>query len=290
MKAPHVFAACLCASVASAVLTTAWLAPATPDRGEKPTGRGDETLRVRDANADAGVELTERVAALEMELAELRLRSSSTTAASFGRTRTFVAEDAAPGPGPVSDPDEERESFDVIATMRRLEDPLLTETEKAQLWREVREHGHVDAVLAELERRVQGAPYDADLHADLGLAYLNKMLTMENGLDRGAWGERGATAFAEALEIDETNWDARFALAQHQWWADLRGDSIQNLELLVAQQKGRTHEPKHSQAYLWLGNIYMDRGKAVQARATWSSGLSLFPGDVELAERLAAFE
>ena len=145
-------------------------------------------------------------------------------------------------------------------------------------------------MVAEFERRAQATPFDSVAHTELGTAYLNKMLTTNGGPEAGKWGAKGGQAYLHALDLDETNWDARFALAQHDTNADMRGDALHNLEALVVQQAERTPVAKHAQSFLWLGNVLMDRGDPQAAMRAWRSGLALFPADESLQERLRAFE
>ena len=178
----------------------------------------------------------------------------------------------------------------VAEKIRGLFDPNLDDAEKARIWEELREGGHVEAAVAEFERRAQAAPFDSMAQTELGWAYFQKMVTTGGGPEAGKWGIRGGDSLAHALELDETNWDARFSLALHLSYADMRGDSIRHLEVLLEQQPNRLAQSKHASAYLLLGNLYMDMGRTDAAKRIWSDGLRMFPNDEALRARLEAFE
>ena len=180
--------------------------------------------------------------------------------------------------------------LDVAAVMRDLLDPNLGEEERDALWESLRNGGQLDAIVAEFERRVDAAPFDPVARTELGTAYHQKMASAASGPEAGKWGAKGAAAFEQALELDETHWEARFKLAQHLYYADLRGDSTRHFETLLDQQKDRVHEPRHAQAYSWLGNLYMNGGDEAAALAVWRKGIALFPDDAWLADRIRTFD
>ena len=159
--------------------------------------------------------------------------------------------------------------FDLGITMRDLLDPLLSEEERAQLWKKIRDGGQIDAIVAEFERLSRDSPRDTQAHTDLGAAYLNKMLTLQ-GPAAGEYGSKAHRSLLKALELDPKNWEARFAAAQHEYWAGLSQDSLQNFKVLVKQQVDRINEPQHAQAFLWLGNLYMDSG---EREPRWKHGI-----------------
>ncbi|MEM7200476.1 MAG: tetratricopeptide repeat protein [Planctomycetota bacterium] len=179
-------------------------------------------------------------------------------------------------------------ALDVARVMRDLANPSLSDDAKQALWQEVRASGEIDRVVEQFEQLAAAAPADSMRQTELAWAYQHRMLAASDGPERGKWGGQAAQALTRALELDAQNWDARFSLAQHSYYAEMRGDAIRHFEILTQQQSRRTPEARHSQAYAWLGNIYMDRGDEAEALRVWNEGLMLFPGDVGLSERLAA--
>ncbi len=181
-------------------------------------------------------------------------------------------------------------AFDVAAVMRDLLDPNLDEQARRELWESLRASGRIDEVVAAFERRADAAPFDAQARAELGTAYHHKMASVGGGPEAGKWGAKGAAAYEEALELDETHWEARFKLAQHLYYADLPGDSVRHFETLLEQQKDRVSEPHHARAYVWLGNLYVSGGDEEAALEVWRKGAALFPDDAAIADRLNTFD
>jgi tetratricopeptide (TPR) repeat protein len=179
---------------------------------------------------------------------------------------------------------------EVAAATRRLLDPSLSEADRLAIWEELARKGMLDAVLAEYERRVGASPQDSEAYADLGFAYHQKMRHSGGGPEAGKWGQKGSDAYARALELDETNWDARFAQAQHFYYADMQGDALQHLNVLRDQQKNRHAEDRHVEAFIFLGNLYLELGNAEEARKVWQEGLALFPGNERLRSLLQTLD
>jgi tetratricopeptide (TPR) repeat protein len=286
-KPSLVLGSALVLSVAAAAVTTLWLAP----EGAGPTLAAGATVS---ATSNVGqleerlVDLARRVERLERDLAVLPTSAPARQSVlAEGELEALVerlldqrATDAEP---PAT------AAIDVASVVRELLDPNASDEQKRALWAALTENGQLDAVVAEFERRADLNPYDSMVQTELGWAYGQKMIA-SSGPEAGRWGAKLAESFARALELDDTNWDARFSLATHEYWAGLAGDSVRNLERLVEQQKTRTSESRHVRAFLFLGNLYMDRGDADGARRVWSDGLAHFPNDASLAERLKAFE
>jgi hypothetical protein len=266
-------------SVPAAALTTVLL---RSDRGESPTGDSGLEQRLDGLQADL-----ER---LEREFPELSVRLATpagTPALSADEIRAIVAAAIEErGRSAASAPDEGA-PFDVDAFVEELRTGGLDEAARAELWKRLRAPDQVDAVIAELERRVDAAPRDSMAHTELGWGYFAKMLSAATGPERGQWGQRGADALIEALRVDERNWDARYTLAQHLFYADMRGDAVRHFEMLVEQQDDRIPEERHANAYLWLGNIRADQGDAAGAGRIWAEGLRIFPRNDALRRRVA---
>lgn len=303
MKPTSVLGAALAVSVASAASTSLLLAPDSPAAPD-PVAAGNGTSSSLALQARMK-ELQDQQAALEESLAELKqLLESGASGTGAQRAplvtqaiiESMVEEALAEQPlRPTAELldeelDDEDRQLRVAAFMRDLTNTQLGESERKEVWKRVRESGLIDAVVAEFERRAEAAPLDSVARTELGTAYLNKMLTTAGGPETGAWGSKGAAAYEQALELDDHNWEARSSLAQHYYWADMRGDSIANFEVLIAQQEEGSPLPQYAATYLWLGNLYMDHGRRSDALSTWRKGLQLFPNHAGLSERLSAFE
>lgn len=171
---------------------------------------------------------------------------------------------------------------EVAAALQRLLDPSLSEAERLALWAEMHDEGLLDALVAEYEKRVATSPQDSTAHTNLGLAYHQKMRFSGGGPEAGRWGQKGSEAYAKALELDETNWEARFAQAQHFYYAGMQGEARLHLETLREQQGNRRPEERHAEAYLLLGSMVLEQGDAAEARKIWLEGLALFPDNERL--------
>lgn len=178
----------------------------------------------------------------------------------------------------------------VAAAFQRLLDPNLTAADRAAIWEEVAKAGMLDAVVTEFERRALASPQDSGAHTDLGAAYHQKMRFSGGGPEAGKWGRMGSEAYAKALELDETNWAARFAQAQHFYYADMQGDALTHLNVLREQQKSRRAEERHAEAFIFLGNLYLEQGNRSEAKKVWEEGMVLFPNHSQLRALVQALD
>lgn len=249
---------------------------------------------VEPESASETLHLEAEIEALRRELADLRAKAGTPLP---GSTRVVVRDeldealieeilrriDARAEPAP------EVEEVDLAPYLRDLFSDALTHEEKQALWDKLRESGGLAAMVAALEARVAAEPQNPEAQHDLAQAYFQSMRGL-SGPDAGAFGAKAAESLEAALELDENHFEARLDLAKHQYWAEMRGDSLQNLRKLIDQQAGRVAEPKHAAAYWWLGSVLMDRGDSDEALAIWQAGAALFPEHAGLQQRLATFD
>lgn len=285
-----VVALALLLAVASSVITTALLAPAA-DAGPAP--REAVAAERLEEIAARLVELEARVAQLpsapgaEREPAGVTDVTPAIDGAELERAiEAVLARREAALRGAAAQAD----AVAAAGLLHELSALPAGDDRRAAVWRRIREGGHVDTAVAEFERRAQAAPFDSMTRTELAWAYFQKMQTTGGGPEAGRWGARGAETLEQALELDASNWDARYSLAQHFYYADMRGDSVHHLERLVAEQPGRRGERKHARAFLLLGNIHFDAGRKAEARKAWEAGLQSFPGDATLLQRLQALQ
>lgn len=162
--------------------------------------------------------------------------------------------------------------------------------EQQALWKEIREAGLLDEVVAEYEARAESDPKNPELKVDLGQAYLQKIFEAGQGPEAGKWAMKADKAFDGALALDANHWEARFTKATSlSFWPPLfgkQGEAIHHFEILVEQQAGQASQPQFVQTHLALGNLYQQSGQLEKAKAAWQQGLALFPGDAELAKKL----
>ncbi len=166
----------------------------------------------------------------------------------------------------------------------------LTDQEQQNVFQELRDAGRMDEYVAEAERRAAAYPDDPDLQVALGVAYLQKLFEVGNTPEAGTWAVQADQAFDRALELDDTNWGARFtkAVSLSNWPAFLgRGpEAIEHFEVLLDQQEETATRPEFAMTYLFLGNLYQANGEKERALETWRDGLELFPDSDELRRAL----
>ena len=180
--------------------------------------------------------------------------------------------------------------LDADSAFEKLLDPELKGDAREALWKQIRDAGLLDEVIARMEAFAKARPNDAGAQVALGVAYLQKIFEVGNGPEAGVWATKADQSFDAALVINPQQWDARFAKAiSLSFWPPMFGkqaEAIQNFETLITQQEGKPSKPEYAQTYLWLGNLYLQQGKSDQARETYNKGLSQFPGNEELEKQL----
>ena len=169
--------------------------------------------------------------------------------------------------------------------------PGMGENDRQAIWKQIREAGVLEDVIAAVEARVEADPGNPDRHYELGSTYLQKIFEVGNGPEAGVWATKADNSFDAALDIDPEHWNSRFNKAVSlSFWPPIFGkqtEAIQQFEVLVGQQANTgLNEPKYAQTHLLLGNMYQQSGKLEQAIASWEAGLAAFPGSEELLAQL----
>jgi glycosyltransferase 2 family protein len=130
----------------------------------------------------------------------------------------------------------------------------------------------------------------ANIQLDLGLAYLDKIPTMGR-IRQGFLGKDAINAFGDAIAIEPT-WLAYFTRG----FVDLFYDGMFNrarpavtdFEQALALQRRGPRRAFHVRTFVLLGDAYWKLKDLARAREAWTDGLKEFPGDAQLAARLAA--
>ena len=162
--------------------------------------------------------------------------------------------------------------------------------EKEELWKQLREAGLIDDMVAAFKARADQYPDVADAQAQLGDAYLQKLFGVPDN-EKGKWSMLADRSYDEALDIDPKHWDARFAKAiSLSHWPSFMGrgpEAMKHFETLIEQQEssGGGHAG-YANSYLFLGNMYHQAGKREEAKEVWQRGYNLHPGSAALAARL----
>jgi tetratricopeptide (TPR) repeat protein len=155
-------------------------------------------------------------------------------------------------------------------------------TEKAP-WKRVQEAGKWDEVIGRFEQRAKERPNDPDAQVELAMAYLARS---EHEPEKWQLGIEADKCFDKALGLDPEHWGARFTKAVcYTFWPDFLGkkkEALRHFETLLEQQEARPSKPEYAQTYLFLGNMYEQRGDSAKAREVWTRGQRLFPNDADL--------
>ena len=169
--------------------------------------------------------------------------------------------------------------------------PQATYAQKQVAWKQLCDAGKLDQAINELEHRMASDPRSAEYPAALGQAYLKKCATLQDVREQGILGMQADKVFDTALNLDPSNWEARFtkALALSFWPATLNkgNEVIQHFQTLIQQQETQPPQPQFAESYLWLGDQYLKSGQADSARSVWERGSALYPSHDALRNRLA---
>jgi tetratricopeptide (TPR) repeat protein len=164
--------------------------------------------------------------------------------------------------------------------------------QKQSAWARLGAAGKLDEAIKTLEDRATKEPRAPEIPATLGQAYLHKAGSIQDVREQGILGLKADQTFDLALNLDSENWEARFwkATAMSYWPAQLgKGQEvIDHLVELVKQQEARPPQPQYAQVYALLGEQYQKQGYADYATQAWKRGITLFPDDETLSNKLAA--
>lgn len=167
--------------------------------------------------------------------------------------------------------------------------------EKNGLFQQLIKSGQMDAAIAELKLRAADNPNNPEIPTTIGEALLNQVRAVKeaggNNDQMGILAMQADQNFDAALKIDPQNWEANFVKASmmYYWPASLQmdGDVVQRLSGLIDQQDTLPSNPAFAQTYLVLGNEYQKIGQPDKALATWQLGLTKFPNNSALQQKIS---
>jgi tetratricopeptide (TPR) repeat protein len=176
-------------------------------------------------------------------------------------------------------------------TVALLISPQASFLQKQATWAAMRGNpGQMDHAIALLEEQTKEDPTNAEIPAQLGLAYLMKISISQDVREQGMGGMKADLSFDAALKLDPTNWSANFLKAQAlMHWPEsmnMGPQVIQRFTTLIEQQESQPSRPEFAMTYQMLGEQYQKSGKTEEARQVWTRGLSYFPGSRALAQKL----
>jgi tetratricopeptide (TPR) repeat protein len=184
------------------------------------------------------------------------------------------------------------EAIAFTAAIDTLVSPRATYAEKQAAWKQLQDSGRLADAAAELEQRMAADPKNAEYPAALGQAYLKLCGTTTDLRQQAIWAMTADADFETALNLDPSNWDARFTKAMGMsYWPDnlnKSGEVIQQFNTLIEQQDQEAPQPQFAQTYEWLGKQYQKAGQTQAAQQVWQRGASLYPDNQSLQNLLTA--
>jgi tetratricopeptide (TPR) repeat protein len=180
------------------------------------------------------------------------------------------------------------------AMLAAIREGRLGEGDVMGIFGEAKDLGFLDDALAELEKYAAANAQDADAQADLASAYVVKLMSVSNDMEKGTWSMKSIQACERALKVDPEHWGAQFVKGMNlSQWPDFLGkqpEAIRTFERLVEQQERSAPEPHFAETYYHLGNLYRKTGNAAKALEVFKKGLALFPDDKTLREQIEVLE
>ncbi|MEX1025241.1 MAG: hypothetical protein WD226_09205 [Planctomycetota bacterium] len=169
-------------------------------------------------------------------------------------------------------------------------DESISSDQMHELWSRLSKAGRSEEIIAELERLAENSPHDPDAQLALGTAYLYRIFDVGQGPLAGEYATKADAAFARAIELDDTHYEARMmkAVSLSNWPAFLgkTPQAISEFETLIDMQSSLAEEERTPDPYLMLGNLYSQTGERERAIEIWRNGLALFPDHAGLRRQL----
>jgi tetratricopeptide (TPR) repeat protein len=165
---------------------------------------------------------------------------------------------------------------------------------KQAAWKQLQDAGGLDQTIAALKAGMASHPNNAAYPAELGVAYINKLMTAKksgNFDEIAILGMQADQSFDAALKLDPSNWEAQYykAASLAYWPAEMNKgpEVIERLSSLIDQQEAMPSQPQFAQIYVLLGEQYQKAGKPDQAMQTWKRGAARFPNDAALRNKIS---
>jgi hypothetical protein len=178
-----------------------------------------------------------------------------------------------------------RQALDILVS------PQTSFQQRQAAWKQLRDAGELDQVLATLKQGAANNPTSAEYSTALGEAYVYKLQTIRDFHEVSILALQADQSFNAALGVDPANWEAQFfkASALSRWPPEMNKgpEVIQQLSNLIDQQEAMPPQPQFAQTYALLGDQYIKTGQRDYAMQTWRLGLAKFPGDSTLQGRIA---
>ncbi len=189
--------------------------------------------------------------------------------------------------GSEEDADRKAAAETLLATIR---DGKIPEGGVFALFLKAKELGVLDQALAEMEKYAAAHADDPDAQVELATAYIQKLMSVPEGMERGAWSMKSITSCEAALKLNPEHWGAQFIKGMNlsQWPAFLgkQPEAIRTFEKLIEQQERSAPDPKYAQTYFQLGTTYRAAGNLEKARSAFARGLELYPDNKQIKDQI----
>jgi tetratricopeptide (TPR) repeat protein len=176
--------------------------------------------------------------------------------------------------------------------MQTILSPQATYQQKKDAWEQLKDSRKLDQAVGQLEQLVASNPQSAADIAALGQAYMKQCDEYKDIRDKAILVMKADQTFDAALNVDPSNWDARFnkAVGMSYWPPELNKtqEVFQQFQTLIQQQEAEPPQPQFALSYVWLGNQYQKAGYPDEATQTWQRGAALFPDNSQLRKKLAS--
>ena len=147
-----------------------------------------------------------------------------------------------------------------------------------------------ESALDQFGKYVDTKPRDAAVAARCGMLLTYAAYLSESTSDIDELAAEADTYFDKAAKLDEDNWEAWMGKATLYGFSQERKYEKAAIKILVGLIKAQEAERKQDYyvyAYLVLGTIYQQQGKASKAQSIWITRLRHFPQNMALKVKLA---
>ena len=177
-------------------------------------------------------------------------------------------------------------------SMDTLLSPASTHEQRQAAWKQLIDAGQLDQAVAQLQQLAAANPQSSQYIGTLGELYLMQCSQTTDVREQGILALNADKLFDTALNLDPSDWEARFpkAVAMSHWPASLNKgqDVVDNFLTLIQQQDSLPSQTQFALPYLKLGDYYQKAGNTTSALNAWQKGASLFPANEDLKSRLAS--
>jgi tetratricopeptide (TPR) repeat protein len=209
-----------------------------------------------------------------------------------GATTVALADAANPTPAQQVHPNAVAEKLAFDQAVQTILSPQASYQQKKDAWQQLKDTGKLDQAVGQLEQLVAGNPQSAADIAALGQAYMKQCDEYKDIRDKAILVMKADQTFDAALNVDPSNWDARFnkAVGMSYWPPELNKtqEVFQQFQTLIQQQEAEPPQPQFALPYVWLGDQYQKAGYPDEATQTWQRGAALFPDNSQLRKKLAS--